>query len=146
MNRRPLLTCAVALLAGCNDGEPPGTPAPMPSSASAPPPNARMAELRRLMQRSTTLGGHGPLPQRSVSAASLHAVDRALRPGDLPVLVELLADDDANVRLVATHLLSRRDPAAGDHVRARLANAPEGVFKRRLQDALIEISLPQPSP
>lgn len=146
MNRRPLLTCAVALLAGCNDGEAPSTPAPMPSSASAPPPNARLAELRRLMQRSATLGGHGPLPQRGVSAASLQAVDRELQPGDLPLLVELLADDDANVRLVATHLLSRRDPAAGDHVRARLANAPEGVFKRRLQDALIEISLPQPPP
>ena len=146
MDRRPLLTWILALLAGCNVSDPPTARAPMPVSASGPTSNARLAELRRLVQRSTTLGGHGPIPQRGVSAASLQAVDRELQQADLPLLVDLLGDDDAVVRLVATHLLSRHDPAAADHVRVRLTNAPEGLFKRRLQDALIEINLPQSPP
>lgn len=140
-----ILFTGATVQSACGDqrARPPAVAASQPSPM--PPPAAsttRLLELRQLMLRHAAWGGHGPLPQRGVNADSVRAVDSQLRDEDLPWLIDLLADDEAIVRVSAAIALSRRDPQAARHVSERLAGMPDGPARRRLQQALAELPAP----
>lgn len=146
------LGLAMSGLPACGDAsrEPASNATPAPGAASAAPapaaPAARREALRRLALAEAAHGGHGPLPQRGVNAQGLARLQAAWRPGDGPLCVDLLTDDDPVVRLSCTHLLARQEPGAAALVQARIDATPAGPARQHLTLALIDIQTAAPPP
>lgn len=141
VKRRPLLLlCTAACTTSCREaGAPPASAASAPPSGSGSASGTDAASLRGRILRSIGRGGHGPLAQRAVNAESLAALSGQWQAEDAAACLELLADEDALVRLSCLHLLARHRADAVALVEARRAALPSGATRRHLDNALIEL-------